>query len=140
MHRCKILFLRMQSHRFLNCLQKIFYFNIFFFINATLSAQEEFVPPPAKYITTIPFTQLTGGIIILRATFDDFKDSLNFVLYTGSGGISLASSTCDYYKLKTIPSDRIVRGIAGMKYVSFTNDHTLHLQGVDVNNLDFHIN
>src|SRR5436305_1024231 len=109
MHQYKISFLRLRSHRFLTYLQKIFYFNIFFFICATLSAQEEFVPPPAKYITTIPFTQLTGGIVILRATFDDFKDSLNFVLDTGSGGISIDSSTCDYFKLKTVPSDRIVR-------------------------------
>ena len=121
-------------------MRNIFYFNILFLVHATLYAQEEFVPPPAKYITTIPFTQLTGGIIILHATFDDFKDSLNFVLDTGSGGISIDSFTCDYYKLKTVPSDRIVRGIAGMKYVSFTNDHTLHLQGVTVDKLDFHIN
>ena len=96
--------------------------------------------PPAKFITTIPFTQLTGGIIILHATFDDYKDSLNFVLDTGSGGISLDSTTCEYYKLKIVPSDKIVRGIAGMKYVSFANDHAIHLRDLTVNNLDFHIN
>jgi hypothetical protein len=65
---------------------------------------------------------------------------LNFVLDTGSGGISLDSSTCDYYKLKLVPSDRIVRGIAGMKYVSFANNHSLNLLGLTVNNLDFHVN
>ncbi len=124
---------------------KIFRLNvlyaIFFFISTgKLYAQEEFVPPPAKYITTIPFTQLTGGIIILHSTFDDYKDSLNFVLDTGSGGISLDSITSEYYKLKPIPTDRIVRGIAGMKYVSFTNNHTLHLEGITVDKLDFHIN
>jgi hypothetical protein len=110
------------------------------FSSFKLVAQEEFVPPPAKFVTTIPFTQLTGGIMILHATFDDYKDSLNFVLDTGSGGISLDSVTCDYYKLPVIPSDRIVRGIAGMKYVSFANNHTLHLQGVTIDKLDFHIN
>jgi hypothetical protein len=62
------------------------------------------------------------------------------VLDTGSGGISMDSSTCQYYNFPTEPSDKIVRGIAGMKYVSFTKDHTLHLQGVTVPNLDFHIN
>jgi hypothetical protein len=33
-----------------------------------------------------------------------------------------------------------VRGIAGVKYVSFANNHILHLPGVTVPNLDFHIN
>ena len=113
---------------------------LFFFFGCRLFAQEEFVPPPAKLITTIPFTLLTGGIVILHATFDDFKDSLNFVLDTGSGGISIDSVTCNYYKLKTVPSDRLVRGIAGVKYVSFANDHTLHMPGITVTGLDFHIN
>ncbi len=113
---------------------------LFLFISCKLCGQEEFVPPPAKIITTIPFVQLTGGIIILRCTLDNYSDSLNFVLDTGSGGISLDSTTCDYYKLKLVPSDRIVRGIAGMKYVSFANDHSIHLPGLTVNSLDFHIN
>jgi len=119
---------------------KIINFIILFLFACKLSAQEEFVQPPAKLITVIPFTQLTGGIIILHATLDNFKDSLNFVLDTGSGGISLDSTTCDYYKLTLIPSDRIVRGIAGIKQVSFANDHKLNFKGLTVNKLDFHIN
>ncbi len=105
-----------------------------------LMAQEEFVPPPAKHITTIPFKMLTGGIIILRAALDDFKDSLNFVLDTGSGGISLDSVTCEYLGLPKKMSDKTVRGIAGIKMVEFTYNHSLHMQGITVNNLDFHIN
>jgi hypothetical protein len=136
----KYLFLRLPSRQLLICRIKFIQCVIFIFLGCRLEAQEEFVQPPSKLITTIPFTQLTGGIIILHATLDDFKDSLNFVLDTGSGGISLDSSTCDYYKLKLVPSDRIVRGIAGMKYVSFANDHSLHLLGLTVNSLDFHVN
>ena len=57
-------------------------------------AQEEFVPPQAKLITKFPFIQLTGGIIIVRAAIDTLStDSLNFVFDTGSGGISLDSTT-----------------------------------------------
>ncbi|HEX5154165.1 MAG TPA: aspartyl protease family protein [Parafilimonas sp.] len=134
------LFLRLLKRQLLICRIKFIQCVIFIFLSCRLIAQEEFVQPPSKLITTIPFTQLTGGIIILHATLDDFKDSLNFVLDTGSGGISLDSSTCDYYKLKLVPSDRIVRGIAGMKYVSFANDHSLHLLGLTVNSLDFHVN
>jgi len=139
MNHCKYSFLRLAC-RYSKCQVQLLNLIILFFLSFKLFAQEEFVPPPAKYVTTIPFTQLTGGIIILHATFDDYKDSLNFVLDTGSGGISLDSVTCDYYKLTVIPSDRIVRGIAGMKYVSFANNHTLHLQGVTIDKLDFHIN
>ncbi|MEP6466387.1 MAG: aspartyl protease family protein [Parafilimonas sp.] len=136
----KGIFLRLYRYKILCCCDKLFL--LFFFIIAGFHsfAQEEFVPPPSKLLTTIPFIQLTGGIIILHATFDDFVDSLNFVLDTGSGGISLDSTTTISYKLKTVPSDRIVRGIAGMKYVSFAYDHTIHLQGLSVDKLDFHIN
>jgi len=136
----KHLFITLAGFGYFNYCKQIIHFIILFSISLPVFAQEEFVAPPAKFITTIPFTQLTGGIIILHATFDNFEDSLNFVLDTGSGGISLDSSTCDYYKLKVAPSDKIVRGIAGMKYVSFANGHAIHLQGLTVDKLDFHIN
>jgi len=116
------------------------YIIIFFFITPHAIAQEEFVPPPAKYITTIPFTMLTGGIVIVRAAFDNFKDSLNFVLDTGSGGISLDSTTCAQLGLTKKMTDKTVRGIAGMKTVEFTYNHSIHLPGLTVDNLDFHIN
>ena len=121
-------------------LKEIFLTGIFFYCTCAAKAQEEFVSPPSKLITTIQFTVLTGGIVILHATLDNFKDSLNFVLDTGSGGISMDSSTCQYYNFPTEPSDKLVRGIAGMKYVSFAKDHILHLPGVTVPDLDFHIN
>ena len=38
-------------------------------------AQEEFVPPEATLITRFPFTQISGGIVIVKAQFDDFPDS-----------------------------------------------------------------
>ncbi len=119
---------------------KIFAFTCLLFFAMPTKAQEEFVPPPATHITSISFTMLTGGIIILHATLDNFKDSLNFVLDTGSGGISLDSATCDYLALPKKLSDKTVRGIAGMKQVEFTYNHSLHLTGLTVDNLDFHIN
>jgi hypothetical protein len=103
-------------------------------------SQEEFVPPAAKLITRFPFTQLSGGIIILHAQFDDYPDSLNFVLDTGSGGISLDSVTVDGLKLKTVKTERIIRGIAGMKNVDFTLGHVLKLPGLTTPSMDFHIN
>ncbi len=105
-----------------------------------LSAQEEFVPPDSKLITKIPFFQLSGGIIILKAQLDGFTDSLNFVLDTGSGGISLDSSTVERLKLPIALSDKTIRGIAGVKKVSFAYNHSLQMPGIVVKNLDFHIN
>lgn len=96
--------------------------------------------PPAKHLTTLPFTMLTGGIVIVQATMDDGKDSLNFVLDTGSGGISIDSATCNLLRLKKEKSNRTIRGIAGVKAVEFTYGHTLNFKGLSVPKLDFHIN
>jgi len=110
------------------------------FLYTNANAQEEFVPPAAKHVTFVPFYMLTGGIMIVRATLDDHKDSLNFVLDTGSGGISLDSATAAYLRVEQKMSDKTVRGIAGVKTVEFTYDHTLHMEGLSVDHLDFHIN
>ncbi|HRH61513.1 MAG TPA: aspartyl protease family protein, partial [Chitinophagaceae bacterium] len=121
-------------------IQILSFVSAFFSLSIPAYSQEEFVAPPARYITTIPFVLLSGGIVIVRATIDDSQDSLNFVLDTGSGGISLDSLTCDYLKFEKKPSEKVVRGIAGMKQVEFTYDHTLNMKGISIQHLDFHIN
>ena len=73
-----------------------------------VQAQEEFIPPPAKLIAKFPFKLLTGGIITLKARLSNFPDTLNFILDTGSGGISLDSSTASYLKVQTTLSDRTI--------------------------------
>jgi len=104
-----------------------------------LSGQEEFIEP-SRYLTHLRFTQLTGGVILLRGHLVGYPDTLNFILDTGSGGISLDSSTADYLKLKPIPSDRTIRGIAGIRTVSFVNNQKLKLGTITIDSLDFHIN
>lgn len=91
-------------------------------------------------ITRFSFTQLYGGIIIVRATINELKDSLNFILDTGSGGISLDSSTVGEIKIPTVPSGRTIRGIAGVRQVDFAYNHRLNLPGLSIDSLDFHIN
>lgn len=115
---------------------------ILFFCTAfqCVFAQEEFVLPQAKLVTKFPFVLLSGGIIILKAKVDNIADSLNFVLDTGSGGISLDSTTAAEFKISTTHSDRTIRGIAGMKQVDFAYHHTLKLPGLTADSLDFHIN
>lgn len=105
----------------------------------TAFCQEEFVEP-SKFITKFQFAQMTGGVIIMQGRFDSFPDTLNFILDTGSGGISLDSTTADYFGLKGEPSNRTIRGIAGIRNVSFLNNKKLHLPGITVDNLNFHIN
>ncbi len=106
----------------------------------TGNAQEEFVPPQSKLIAKFPFTQISGGIIILKAQLDNFPDSLNFVFDTGSGGISLDSVTANYLNLKIEKSEKTIRGIGGIKMVEFAYDHQLRFKGLQVQHLDFHIN
>ncbi|MBK8301029.1 MAG: aspartyl protease family protein [Chitinophagaceae bacterium] len=105
-----------------------------------LAAQEEFIEPPSREITKIPFTQLTGGIVILHAKLDTFPDTLNFILDTRSSGISLDSTTADYLGLKPTPTERTIRGIAGIRKVSFLFNQRLHFPGLSVDSLNFHIN
>lgn len=105
-----------------------------------LEAQEEFVQPPSQYITSFPFSQLTGGIIILQAKFGEFPDTLNFILDTGSSGISLDSTTVEYLQLNPVASERTIRGIAGIRKVSFLYNQRLTFQGLRIDSLNFHIN
>lgn len=104
------------------------------------NSQEEFVPEPSAFITKIPFKMLTGGIITLKAKVSNYPDSLNFILDTGSGGISLDSATSIRIKIPTQESDRTIRGIAGIRKVRFAYHHTLHLPGLAVDSMNFHIN
>ncbi|TWI83068.1 PDZ domain-containing protein [Lacibacter cauensis] len=96
--------------------------------------------PPARLLTSFRFEQLSGGIIVLHATLNNLPDTLNFILDSGSGGISLDTLTALYYKLTIEPSDRTVRGIGGIKPIQYYKNGTLHFPGLDVTNLDFHIN
>ncbi|MGV3527960.1 MAG: aspartyl protease family protein [Flavisolibacter sp.] len=102
-------------------------------------AQEEFVVPSEK-ICRFSFIQLTGGVILLQGRLDPFPDTLNFILDTGSGGISLDSTTVEYFGLKPEPSNRTIRGIGGIKPVSFLYNRTLHLEGITIDSLNFHVN
>ena len=105
-----------------------------------LIAQEEFIEPPSKFLTRVHFVQLTGGVILMQGQLVGYPDTLNFIFDTGSGGISLDSLTAEYLKLKPIPSDRTIRGIAGIRLVSFVNNLKLKLGTITIDSLDFHIN
>lgn len=108
--------------------------------SCTIQAQEEFVQPAAKLLTSFPFRQFSGGVILIKATLNNSKDSLNFILDTGSGGISLDSQTVAHLQLPSQASDKTIRGIAGIRKVNFSYNNTLVLPGLRVDSLNFHIN
>ena len=128
------------SHRMFNFCIPVLLIVATITLSSPLQAQEEFVPPPAKLLSTFPFRQFTGGVVLLKARFAEYPDSLNFILDTGSGGISLDSTTCERLKIKSSPSDRTIRGIAGIRTVRFVYNQKLHLPNLDVDSLNFHVN
>ncbi|MEO5592370.1 MAG: aspartyl protease family protein [Chitinophagaceae bacterium] len=122
-----------------DCLLLLFLF-VFLSFPCFAQAQEEFVQPAAKLLTTFSFRQFSGGVILIKATLNDDKDSLNFILDTGSGGISLDSQTVAKLKLPNQLSDKTIRGIAGIRKVNFSYNNSLRLPGLRVDSLNFHIN
>lgn len=120
-------------------MRKLIYLVIVLLVFQRSVAQEEFFTP-SRQLTKFKFEQLTGGVILLHARFDVFPDTLNFILDTGSGGISLDSTTSEEFKLKGTPSNRTIRGIAGIRNVSFLHNRKIHFPGLSVDSLNFHIN
>ena len=109
--------------------------------NIPCYAQELLSPlPQAKLIARFPFLQYSGGVMVVKAKLNDIPDSLNFILDTGSGGISLDSATCAQLKLKLTPSDTIITGMGNSHKVSFIFNQSLHFPGLTVDRLNFHVN
>ena len=105
-----------------------------------LTAQEQFSEPDARLLSIIPFKVLSGGVVILRGLVNQYADTMNFILDTGSGGISLDSMTCVKLGIPLAESDRTIRGIGGIRKVKFLNHARLKLKGLQVDSLNFHVN
>ena len=102
-------------------------------------AQEILSQPAARLITRFPFKQYSGGVMVIRARFANIADTLNFILDTGSGGISLDSSTCVEFNIPLVATDTTITGIAGIRKVPFSFNQSLHLPGLTINELNFHV-
>jgi len=102
-------------------------------------SQEEFVEQ-SRLLTRFHFIQFTGGVVLLKCLFGTFPDSLNFILDTGSGGISLDSTRVKELGLKPEPSEKSIRGIAGIRKVSFLYNQKLKLPNLTIDSLNFHVN
>ncbi|MCW3113870.1 MAG: hypothetical protein JWR18_2266 [Segetibacter sp.] len=96
--------------------------------------------PKAQLVTKLPFMLTSRGIIILQGHFGAFPDTLNFILDTGSGGISLDSATAKHFHLTPSMTDETIRGLAQRKAGEFLFDQQLRLRTLKVDHLNFHIN
>ncbi|GAA0530928.1 hypothetical protein GCM10009415_10430 [Chitinophaga japonensis] len=105
-----------------------------------LSANRTDTVKKAALITSFPFRQYYGGVVVIEARLNGLPDTLQFILDTGSAGISLDTSTCARLGIPLTPSDKIVRGLGGAKPVSFAMHRTLILPGLEVDSLNFHVN
>lgn len=70
---------------------------------------------------------------------DNFTDSLSFILDSGSGGISLDSTTVSSFGLKPSDPERIIRGIGGTRRVGFLRNRVLKIGELKIDSLDFHV-
>lgn len=115
----------------------LLFFNVF---PHTVTAQQSHNSKRSELVTRFPFTQLIGGVIVLRGTFNNLPDTMNFILDTGSGAISLDSTTVSEFNIPNIPSGRTISGIAGIRKVNYIPKSTLHLPGMEIDSLDFFVN
>lgn len=103
-------------------------------------AQEEFIPPPSQTLTTVPFSLAAESVILIKGVFPGNTDTLNFILDTGSSGISLDSTTASALGLVPEESEVNIRGIAGVRKAEFLYHKQLQLNDLIIDSLNFHIN
>jgi hypothetical protein len=119
---------------------RTFFYLLLTLSSCTLFGQEMYLEKPVTFITSFPFKQLNGGVILVKARFNNIADTFNFILDTGSGGISLDSTTAIKDSIHHIPSGRYIYGIAGVRKVDYAPKQTLSFPGLKVDSLDFYIN
>lgn len=121
-------------------MMRILFYIILTLLSVFSFGQEMYPGVPAKFLTKFNFKQLNGGVILIKARFSNITDTFNFILDTGSGGISLDSTTTEKYHIPHVPSGRYIYGIAGVRKVDYAPKQTLYLPGLQVKDLDFYIN
>ncbi len=91
-------------------------------------------------IATIPFEELYGGVMLIKAKVGNYPDTLNFIFDTGSSHISLDSTTAAEMEIKSVAIEKFVRGIGGVHKVTRTEPMSLNFKGLKVDSLSFSVN
>ncbi len=91
-------------------------------------------------LETIPIKIYTGGVIVIEAKLNNISETLNFLLDTGSGGISLDSATCAEFNILSRITDTLVSGIGGTRNVAYVFNQTLTTGKLKTEHLNFYVN
>ncbi len=78
--------------------------------------------------------------MIIEAKLGDNTQPLNFILDTGSSGISLDSATCEELHIPIRPTDTLVSGIAGSRKVSYAFHQKFITGKLVTDSIDFYVN
>ncbi|HXB07941.1 MAG TPA: aspartyl protease family protein [Puia sp.] len=105
-----------------------------------VNAQVTDLLPADRYLTSIGFRILNGGIILAKVRLANFPDSLNFIFDTGCGGASLDSATAAHFRLNPSESANFVRGIAGKRPQRLLTNTLLYIGGLTVDSLTLQVN
>lgn len=95
---------------------------------------------PAKKITSFQFEELHGGLIVVKALLGNSTDTLNFILDTGSGRISVDSNAAVKCGLDIVATNDSVSGIGGFRRIQRVYNTQMHLPGLTVDSLDLNVN
>ncbi len=93
----------------------------------------------ARLIVKAPFEELTGGVVLMQAQVAGYALPLNFILDTGSGGISLDSTLVAQWHIPAALSEVTLQGIGGNHALYFTPMLPLVVNHVLVDSFSFHI-
>jgi predicted aspartyl protease len=102
-------------------------------------AQKNSSSSSAKLIAEVPFTTFTGGVVVVRARLVGYPDTLNFIMDTGSAGISLDSTTCIRLNIHPVLTDKLIMGIGGVRQLRYVNSQSLLIGNIQVDSLNFHV-
>ena len=104
----------------------------------TAQGDDAFLPAD-RYLTSIRFRVLNGGIILGKARVGNFPDSLNFIFDTGCGGISLDSSMASHFNLIPRTTEYSIRGIAGVRPQRLLEGMSLGLGSITMDSLTMQV-
>src|SRR5580692_1510125 len=103
------------------------------------NAQHNNGMPESRYLGTVRFGVLNGGIILGKALLKGFPDSLNFIFDTGCGGVSLDSATAEHYHLVPETNTNYIRGIAGKCHQKLLQGMTLSGAGIKLDSVTMQV-
>lgn len=122
-----------------NCKKGIYFFILSLFYFSSVLSQK--IPDYSKsqFLTQTSFSTYTGGVVVIKALLSGYPDTLNFIMDTGSGGISLDSTTCLRLKITPQESDKYIVGIGGVRRVKYVYNQTLTIGAQAIDSLNFHV-